>query len=111
MPVDEVFDPFVELNIAGVIRLDEADAGAEVAGFANEGAGFDSEGLGFVARSNAGSRLDSSHWDNADRTAAKAGLDLLFNGGKEAVKIDKKVAQGHGQRRGGRLVEGAKGIQ
>lgn len=98
MLMDEVFDSFVKADIAGVIGLHEADTGAEVAGFAHEGTGFNPVGFRFVARRNAGSRLHASHRNNADRAVAEAGLELLFNGGKEAVKIDKKVAQGHVQR-------------
>ena len=87
--VNEGFDPFVEVNVASVIRLNEADVRAEVARFTDEGTRLDAEGFGLVAGSNAGSRLDSGHGDNANRTAAEAGMELLFNGGKEAVKIDK----------------------
>lgn len=111
MLVNERFDPLVEADVFSMIGLNKLDAGAEVAGLANEGAGLDAKGFRLVTGGDTGGRVDAGHGDHADGTAPEARLELLLDGSKETVEIDKKVAQGHLQKCAEVQKEGAKGKQ
>ena len=76
-------------DVAAVVGLYKSNAGAEITGFAHRRACFDATCFGFVAGGDAASGFDAQRGYDSDGFAAQMGLKLLFDGGIEAVEIDK----------------------
>ena len=87
----------VKLHIHRMVRFNKHNLGAQAFGIHHGGAGFDAKGFGLVAGSNTagGGRHDGQH---AHRLAAQVRFDLLFDGRKVRVEIDKKTAEHGGNR-------------
>jgi len=86
--VNDFMNPMVNFDVAGMVRFDELDAGAEVAGFADGSPGFDAVPLGFVAGGDTASRLDSERGHYADGLPAELRAELLLDRGKKTVEVD-----------------------
>lgn len=85
----------VGLNVASVVGLYKSNAGAEITGFAYRRPCFDAACFGFVTGGDAASGFDAQRGYDPDGFAAQMRLELLFDGGKKAVEVDKEVAQAH----------------
>ena len=86
---DGLHDAAVVIDIEFVARFDEHDVGAHAFGVGDDGSGFDAEGFGLVAGGDATGRV-GHHGNDADRTAAQLGPDLLLDRGEVGVEIDEK---------------------
>ena len=82
-----VGDCFGIFCVLGVIALDEDDLGAALFCFAYLRAGLDAEGLRLIARGNAAGGV-SHGGDDCEGTVAVFGMELLLDGGEEAVEVD-----------------------
>ena len=84
---DGVGDAVGVFGVDGVVAVDEDDVGADVFGFADLGAGFDAEGFGLVAGGDAAGGVGHGG-DDGEGFVAVLGVELLLDGGKEAVEVD-----------------------
>ena len=80
------------LGVGGVRAVDEDNVGDAGAGFADFGEGFDAAGFALVAGGDDGAGVGHGA-DNGCGFAAEFGVDLLFDGGEEAVEVDVEKAE------------------
>ncbi len=80
------------LGVGGVGAVDEDDVGDEGAGFADFGEGFDAAGFALIAGGDDGAGVGHGAYDGCG-FPSEFGVDLLFDGGEEAVEIDVEKAE------------------